>query len=182
VEARTQLRLDDDAWGFNLGAMAFVGPNTRIGLSYRSSVEYDLTGTSVVTGVPFVGTAVNGVAASVKLPDTISWGIAHQASPAWELLGDITYTRWSKIKTVPFIATTSSVLRLQGQPLDTFNLQFKDTYRIGIGANYKWRDDFTWKFGVAYDKSPVKDEFRTTFLPDNDRTWLAVGGKYRMSK
>ena len=182
VEARTQLRLDDDAWGFNLGAMAFVGPNTRIGLSYRSSVEYDLTGTSVVTGVPFVGTAVNGVAASVKLPDTISWGIAHQASPAWELLGDITYTRWSKIKTVPFIATTSSVLRPQGQPLDTFNLQFKDSYRIGIGANYKWRDDFTWKFGVAYDKSPVKDEFRTTFLPDNDRTWLAVGGKYRMSK
>jgi long-chain fatty acid transport protein len=182
VEAKTQLRLDDSAWGFNLGAMVHMAPHTRIGLAYRSGPEYDLTGTSVVTGVPLVGTAVNGVTANIKLPDTLSWSIAHQLAPDWEVLGDITYTRWSRIKAVPIVATTTSVLRAQGQPLDTFNLQFKDSYRIGLGANYRWRDNFTWKFGVAYDMSPVEDPFRTTFLPDNDRTWLAVGGKYRMSK
>lgn len=182
VEAPAQLRLNDDTWGFNLGVLATLSRDTRIGLAYRSAVEYDLTGTSVVTGIPLAGTAANGVAASIRLPDTLSWAIAHQASPRWEILGDISYTWWSKIKSVPVIATTSSVLRAQGQALDTFNLQFKDSYRLGIGVNYKWRDDFTWKFGVAYDRTPVKDAFRTTFLPDQDRTWLGVGGKYRMSK
>lgn len=182
TEAQAQLRLDDSAWGFNVGVLANLGKNTRIGLAYRSAVEYDLTGSLVITGIPLAGTAANGAAASIKLPDTLSWAIAHQAGPRWEWLGDITYTRWSKIKSVPVIATTTSVLRAQGQTLETFNLQFKDSYRIGAGVNYKWREDFTWKLGVAYDKTPVTDAFRTTFLPDEDRMWLAVGGKYRMSR
>ena len=182
AEAQSQLRMDDSGWGFNVGVLANLSKYTRIGLAYRSSVEYDLTGTSVVTGIPLAGTAVNRTAASIKLPDTVSWAIAHQVNPRWELLGDITYTRWSKIKSVPVVATTSSVLRAQGQTLDTFNLQFDDTFRIGVGVNYRLRDDFTLKVGVAYDETPVPDAFRTTFLPDQDRTWLAVGGKYRMSK
>ncbi|HET7596047.1 MAG TPA: OmpP1/FadL family transporter [Burkholderiales bacterium] len=182
VAAPAQLRLDDDAWGYNLGVLASLGKDLRIGLAYRSALEYDLTGTSVVSGIPLAGTAVNGVAANIKLPDTLSWSIAYAATPRWEILGDITYTWWSKIKSVPVVATTTSVLRAQGQILDTFNLQFKDSYRIGVGLNYRWREDFTWKFGIAYDKTPVPDAFRTTFLPDQDRTWVAVGGKYRFSK
>ena len=182
VAAPAQLRLEDDAWGYNLGVLASLGKDLRIGLAYRSALEYDLTGTSTVSGIPLAGTAVNGVAANIKLPDTLSWSIAYAATPRWEILGDITYTWWSKIKSVPVVATTSSVLRAQGQILDTFNLQFKDSYRIGVGLNYRWREDFTWKFGAAYDKTPVPDAFRTTFLPDQDRTWLAVGAKYRVSK
>src|SRR5574338_934235 len=182
VAAPAQLRLDDDAWGYNLGVLASLGKDLRIGLAYRSALEYDLTGTSVVSGIPLAGTAVNGVAANIKLPDTLSWSIAYAATPRWEILGDITYTWWSKIKSVPVVATTSSVLRAQGQILDTFNPQFKDSYRIGVGLNYRWREDFTWKFGIAYDKTPVPDAFRTTFLPDQDRTWLAVGAKYHVSK
>ncbi len=182
VEARSKIKLDDDQWGFNLGALFNVGPSTRIGVSYRSSMDHDLTGTVIVTGVPVVGTTTNAIRTNAEFPDTISWGIAHQLNPAWEILGDITYTRWSKIKAVPVVATTTSALAPAGATLDTFNFQFGDTYRIGIGANWKWRDDFTWKFGAAYDKSPVEDPFRTTFLPDNDRVWLAIGGKYRMSK
>jgi len=34
---------------------------------------------------------------------------------------------------------------------------------------------------VAYDQSPVRDAERTPRLPDNDRTWLAVGVQYRYS-
>lgn len=184
LEAATQLRLDDDSWGWNLGALFTIGTGTRIGITYRSSVEYDLSGTSVVSRLPAAvgGTAANGVTANVKLPDSVSWGIAHPINRAWELLGDITWTNWSKIKAVPFVATTASVLRPVGATLDTFNLQFKDGWRVGVGANWNWRDDFQVKFGVAYDKTPVTDEFRTPFLPDQDRTWLAIGGKYRMSK
>lgn len=182
VESRAHIDIDDNRWGWNVGAMFNLGPSTRIGVSYRSSMDYSLTGSITFTGVPVVGTATQGVRVNAELPDTLSWGIAHRLNPSWEILGDITYTRWSKIKALPLVTTSASVLIPAGVTLDTFNFQFRDTYRIGVGANYKWSDDFMLKFGVAYDKSPVEDAFRTVTLPDNNRTWLAIGGKYQMSK
>lgn len=182
AESRAHLDIDNSRWGFNLGVLVNLGPGTRIGLTYRSAMDHDLDGTITFTSVPVLGTATNGVRANAELPDTLSWAIAHALTPQWELLGDITYTWWSKIKAVPLVTTSGSLIAPAGATLDTFNFQFKDTYRIGIGANYKMRDDFTLKLGVAYDKSPVEDAFRTVTLPDNDRIWLAIGGKYRMSK
>jgi long-chain fatty acid transport protein len=157
--------------------MFILSPATRIGVTYRSRIEHDLKGSAVVSGV-----AAPSVHSTAELPDTISWGIAHQLNPKWEFLGDITFTRWSSIKGVPIVATSTSALGVAGTTLDMFNFQFKDSYRIGAGANWQWRDDFVLKFGVAYDKSPVEDRFRTVVFPDNDRVWLALGGKYRVSK
>jgi long-chain fatty acid transport protein len=183
TESRIALDIDDDSWGYNLGAMFTLGPATRIGVTYRSSIEHDLTGTLSFSNVPVAGTATNGVRLSADLPDTLSVALAHQLNPAWELLADATYTKWSQIKALPLVTTSASlVVPAAGVTVDTFNFQFKDTWRIGVGANWKWRDDLTWKFGVAYDKSPVTDTFRTVTLPDSDRTWVAIGGKYQMSK
>ena len=41
-----------------------------------------------------------------------------------------------------------------------------------------------WKlrFGTAYDKTPVQDQFRTPRLPDESRVWLAVGTQWQFSK
>jgi len=177
VERPSKLELENDGFGFNLGAMFNLSPATRIGLAYRSSVKHDLEGTATVTAV---GSAP--ISTTAKLPDTLTWGIAHQVDPKWQMLGDITITRWSKIKQVPITTTAASPLGVAGRVLDTFAFEFKDTYRIGVGANYQMRNDFMLKLGVAYDKSPVTDQHRTATLPDNDRTWLAIGGKYTASK
>ena len=182
TEGRVSVDIDDDAFGFNLGVMFNLSPSTRIGLSYRSSMDYDLTGTLVI--VPPAGaSSSNNVRLDVELPDTWSVALAHQLNPQWEILADATFTNWSKIKSLPLVTTsTSAIIPVVGFTADTFEFQFKDSYRVGIGANWKWRGDFMWKFGVAYDKSPVEDFYRTVTLPDNDRKWLAVGGKYRMAK
>ncbi len=177
IETLSNLKLEDDSIGFNLGAMFSISPATRIGLSYRSAIEHDLTGTARVTGV---GSAP--ISTSAELPDTLAWGISHQLDSKWQLLGDITFSKWSNIKQVPIRTTAASPLGPSGRLLDTFAFEFKDTYRIGIGANYQMRNDFMLKLGVAYDKSPVTDQHRTVTLPDNDRTWLAIGGKYQASK
>lgn len=181
-DGSTSVKIDDDSFGFNLGVMFNLSPSTRIGLTYRSSMDYNLTGGLSLAGVPLVGSASNSVQLDAELPDTWSIAFAHQLNPQWEILGDVTFTQWSKIKSLPLVTTSASLVFPAGATADTFDFQFKDTYRVGVGANYKWRGDFMWKFGVAYDKSPVEDEFRTVTLPDNDRTWLAFGGKYRMSK
>jgi len=90
------------------------------------------------------------------------------------LLADVTYTRWSKIDTVNVIAAS-------GATLDTLAFKFDDTWRVSVGANYHYSERWTFKAGVAWDQSPVEDQFRTVRLPDNDRTWVAFGAKYNVS-
>ena len=181
TEGDVDLNIDDDSWGWNVGALFNIAPATRVGLAYRSEVEHDFTGPLRVSG-PAGLIAAPSTRLTAELPATLSVGISHQLNPQWELLGDVTWTRWSSIKSLPLIATSASGLGPSGTTLDTFNFQFRDTYRIGVGANWNWRNDTQLKFGVAYDKSPVTDTFRTVTLPDADRIWLAIGVKHRLSK
>ncbi len=170
VEVPSSFDLSDNAWGWNLGATFKPGPDTRIGLSYRSSVSYNLNGPVQVVGA-FSTTGTT----SLRMPDTTSLGLSQKLTDQWQLLADVTYTRWSSVQTIGSTLANSV-------PVLPINARFSDTWRVGVGANYQWTQNFMLKLGVAYDKSPVSDQFRTTILPDNDRTWLAIGGKWQLSK
>lgn len=178
VEGVAKVEGDDDAWGFNLGAMFNLGPNTRIGIAYRSSVNYKIGASVVFSNRPALlaaGLPDGPVTADVKMPASASWSIFHQLDPKWDLLADISWTDWSTIKAL-------DIVRANGVLLATTPLNWKDTWRFSAGANYRYSDAWTWRFGVAYDQSPVPDADRTPRIPDQDRTWLAIGAQYRVSK
>jgi long-chain fatty acid transport protein len=177
----TNLKVDDTSWGWNVGAMITPLKDTRIGVTYRSTVKYTLTGNVVAAGTAPLGPTAAGVTADLKMPDT--WSLAaSQKFGDWQILADYTYTHWSTIKAVPIIATSQFLTSTAGTALDTFNLQFRNTYRAGLGLNWSFRPDLMFKIGAAYDKSPVTDPFRLTFLPDNNRTWGSIGVKWMPAK
>ncbi len=177
---KTKLEADDDGWGWNVGVLFQTGPATRIGMSYRSVIDYALEGdvktTADATGV--VVTAASGPAsADVTFPDSFSLSVAQAASDRLELLGDVTFTRWNEITRVNVVNTTNGTLR------DSLVFDFDDAWRFSVGANYKLNDIWTLKTGVAYDQTPVKSETtRTVRLPDSDRIWLAFGGQRKMGQ
>jgi long-chain fatty acid transport protein len=110
--------------------------------------------------------------------DPTTWFTA--MSRQLELLGDVTWWQWSKINQLPLVRTSGPA---SGATLDTLVLNFRDTWRLSAGANYKLSGPLTLKAGVAYDQSPVRSaDQRTVRLPDNDRYWLSVGLKYAVSK
>ena len=120
---------------------------------------------------------------SVSLPDSASIAISHQLNDNWQLLSDVTWTNWSRIQNVPLILQSARGAIPPGTVADILDLQFRDSWRVGLGANYRWTDNFMLQLGVAYDKTPVPDAaHRAVFLPDSDRTWLALGGKYQINK
>jgi long-chain fatty acid transport protein len=176
IEALQTLQASDNQWGFNLGAMLNLSPNTRLGLTYRSVMSYDLRGNTVIRTLGGATVAAPQVNISVRMPDSYSAALSHKFNDQWQLLGDFTWTNWSSIKDVPVTNVAT------GGALQVLNLQFRDTYRLGVGANYKWNSNLMVKFGLAYDKSPVTDAVRTVALPDSDRTWLSIGGKYRLTQ
>jgi long-chain fatty acid transport protein len=162
----------DTSWGFNAGAVYQPTPNTRLGVSYRSSIKYSVGGTVTVAAVP----ALNGDAnVDIEMPDTFSIALHHRLDSKWTLLGDVTRTGWSKIKELRVVTSN-------GQPPDVTPENFRNTWRVGVGATYRYSDDWSIKTGLAYDQTPVNDTDRTARLPDQNRLWLSFGGQYKLSK
>jgi long-chain fatty acid transport protein len=64
---------------------------------------------------------------------------------------------------------------------DILALDFDNAWRFSVGANYRLSDALMLRAGVAYDQSPVKNaQTRTVRLPDADRTWLALGLRFKV--
>lgn len=189
VEGGNSTSLEGDAWGFNVGVLFELAPATRLGIHYRSSLDYSLKGTTSFTGVPaaFAGvgalaaaTSDGDVKADLKTPASAAFSVAHKVNDRVELLGDVTWTEWSKINQVPLIRTSGAGA---GSTLDTLVFNFDDTWRASFGVNYRYNSPWTLKAGVAYDQAPVPSaQDRTVRLPDNDRYWLSLGATYRMSQ
>lgn len=181
-----KLTLDDDAWGWNVGALFTLSPSTKVGVSYRSAMQYHTTGKIKVTGA---SAALNAGASSdakadIKLPDTFSLAVTQQLSDKWQMLGDLTWTGWDSIPKVDIYRASNTGLGVgNGTIAQTLDTDFKDTWRIGLGANYKLNDTWKLKYGVAYDQTPVKRAAtRLTSLPDNNRVWFSFGTQWMPSK
>jgi long-chain fatty acid transport protein len=181
IEPLATVKASDNSWGYNLGAMFQLAPETRLGVSYRSSIKYHLKGTVAFTDTaglpaPILAAIPDGdVSADIKMPDLASVALQHKLDPRWTLLADVSRTGWSKIKDL-------TIVRDSGTTLSTTPENFKDTWRVGVGAIYRYDDAWSMKMGLAFDQTPVNDTDRTARLPDNNRLWVSFGGQYRLSK
>jgi long-chain fatty acid transport protein len=168
-----KLKADDVGYGFNVGATFQPAASTRIGLHYRSQINYKLDGDASFSLTP----AANGpVTADLKTPASASLSLFQQVGPSIELMADVTWTKWSNLQRLVVV---------RGTPLPaipTLEFQWDDTWRFGVGANYKLNSQTKLRFGLALDQTPTNDQFRTARLPDQDRTWVAFGVQYKPSK
>ncbi len=173
TESLAKLKGDDNAWGYNAGLMFQLTQDTRVGLSYRSRVKFHLEGTQTGPASIYNGSAK----ATLETPDTASLAVSHRLNDRWTLLADYTWTGWSSLQKL-------SPLRKDTGAASTYPLEFnfKDTYRVGIGATYQLNNDWKLRFGTAYDKNPIPDAAsRTMTVPDGDRIWLAMGARWNVS-
>ncbi len=166
-----RLKGDGDGWGYNLGVMWKIQPETRLGFSYRSKIKFDLEGEKIQTG-----TATRSISADLTTPDTASLGLHHQFNDKWALLADYTWTGWSSLDKLEPVYSDGS------RAVAPLRYNFKDTYRVGLGTTYKLNEQWMLRAGTAYDKNPVpSDEYRTMTVPDADRIWLAFGAKWSIT-
>lgn len=170
---------DDWAFGWNAGAIFQISDATRLGVSYRSKVHEKLEGTVSFSNVPAPLAAnpafSNGnVSAKLVTPDSVSLAIYHQIDDKWGMSGDIVWTGWSSFKDL-------TVVRNSGTQVASIPQNWQNAIRIAVGTNYKYNDRIKLRVGIAYDESPVPDEFRTPRIPDSDRIWLSLGGGYKLS-
>lgn len=171
VDARSKTTGNDIGFGYNLGAMFQFTSATRIGLTYRSTVDLKVDGHLAMPGNTIPASV------SVELPNIASIALSHMINDRLQLLGDLTWTGWS---TIPALVVNN---RASGSVLSNERLGLKDSYRAGLGTQYQYSGKLRLRAGVAYDQSPTRNAAdRMVRLPDSDRIWLALGFNQKINE
>jgi len=179
INTDTRVSLDMDAntaYGFNAGLLYKINQELSVGVSYRSSVKMDATGSaSFNPQFPSLNVVDDDVSASLELPATAFVGVAYKVMPNLEFEADYQYIGWSSYKE----------LRIDFKKDPTKNIvsakNYENTFIIRVGGEYTL-DQLQLRAGYLFDRSPVKTEFVEPLLPDANRNGFNIGAGYKFTE
>lgn len=166
----------DDSWsvGYHVGILVKPWHTTRMGLVYFS--RFDPKFTSNVQSTQTLDFANTSKATyELKLPDRINYSLVQNLSKNFDALGEVEWTHWSRLKYMQFNYNSTALPGIQ-------SFYLKNAWRVSVGGNYKATSKLMLKAGVAYDQSPVTNQYRSVLLPDSDRYLLAIGAKIDLNQ
>lgn len=179
-----EIQGDDNGFGYLLGAHFRPTDSVSIGVSYRSEIDYELSGTADWTlqsdaagtlGALQPGLFIDGGAfAELTTPSILNIGATWQATEALMFSATYAQTGWESLREV----------RVQFDNPDPDSVEpfeWKDTYFAAVGAEYKLNEAWKLRGGVAYDETPTSLAHRTPRLPDANRIFYSVGATWTMS-
>jgi len=185
LDGKAKLTADDWSWGYNLGLIFQATDATRVALAYRSKISHHLTGegkfdvpnnAAVQTVAGAIGLTDASISGDVDLPESASFAIHHQVNDKLAIMADASWTRWSRFQELA-ISSPDPANRLNSIKAEKWD----NNMRYGLGLTYAHNDKWTFRGGIAYDESPISDEYRTPRMPGDDRKWIAVGASYKYS-
>ncbi len=197
------------AWMWDINDSARLGVNYRSKISHdlQAEAEWKLeapifsNSTVLPNGATIGNIATGGVRgagypakedASVKIttPESLSVHGMYKINPQWNVFGDVTWTRHSRFNKAEVLWGNGG--RTVADPVNggttksdrtILNPNWRNTYKVALGASYQVSEPLQLRFGWAYDQSPVKNsDLRMSTLPDANRMWFSVGGKYDINK
>lgn len=169
-ESYVTIKGDDWGVGYNLGLIYQMTDSSRLGISYRSKVDLKLDGNARFDGA----LAVNNtdVKTNIITPEIVSFSTFTLLNDKWDLLTDISWTRWSRFKEI-------NITRNDGSSLTNLPQNWGNSLRYSFGANYHLNEAVNLRAGVAYDQEAFGDNDRQVRIPSNSRTWLSVGASWQ---
>lgn len=200
-------------FGWNAGYLfAFNDDKSRVSLSYRSKITQTIKGEfdwdfSDVTGRipnpkdPLSVLSTGAVDARsyieqyvrpdtdsslrITTPEVAIGGIFHQATPKLALMTSVNWTRASRINELRIeaedrIDPDGNIVR-QGDVV--VKTKFRDVFKLGLGANYRFNERWLGRAGVGYEQTPIPNaEARHGSLPDANRRVYSLGLNYLKDK
>lgn len=182
-----QVELDDNVWGFggNLGLLYEFDPGTRVGLTYTSRIKLDFTaqpqwsgtGPLLTAGLVRTGLQNASVDLGITVPQSVNAGIYHEVSPKWALLGSVNWQQWSKFGEVDVgINDINNPVSL------TANRNYKDTWQLAGGAQYRASERIMLSGGIAYDSEFQDSNNIPPAIPANAAWRFGLGAQFEESK
>jgi len=180
------LKLDDNAWGIgaNLGLLYEVNPGTRFGITYNSPVKLNFNAqpqwNDLGPGIRLLLSSRGLLDANVDLGVTVPQGVNasfyHEIDPRWAVLGSVGWQQWSKFGEVDVGVDSNNPVGL------TTKLNFKDTWHVAGGVQYKVSDAWLLNGGIAYDSGFQDNNAVALALPANAAWRFGIGAQKEESK
>jgi len=174
---------DDTGFGFIVGANFRPTDRLAIGLSYRSEIDYELTGpvdwtvpdnvATVFAASPATRVLFQDGTMTAKLttPSVTSLDARYEFTGRFAMMATWNRTGWSSMREVRIDFNNPDPDSVE--PFD-----WRDSDFMSLGGEFRLNDHFTLRAGVGYDETPTPIETRSPRLPDADRTWYSIGGTW----
>lgn len=178
------LEADGNGFNFNVGLLYKPMPDLSLGLSYRHSTKLDLEGDAKFTEMQALQPYFPGGAGStsITLPYNILFGIAYNFIPELTIEADLQYVGWESYDTLDI-----KIDEGPASPLGTLQKgtkaakDWENAFVIRLGGEYRF-DEFSFRAGYIYDKTPQPDKSVEPMLPDANRHEFTLGLGYSLSE
>jgi len=181
-----QLRMDDATWGWgaNVGVLFEPDARTRFGLVWNSQIDLDFSAplefTNLAPGLQKAladrGLLDASASVGIKVPQGVMLSAYAETSDRWALLGSVGWQQWSKFGQVQF-----GIDDVNNPTSVTKNLEYKDTWHVAAGAQYRYSDAWLINFGVAYD-SEFQSGNVSPLMPANSAWRFGAGAQQQLGR
>jgi len=159
----------DWGYGYNFGLKYDISKDLKVGLGYRSKIDYKLKG-NVDVGDNLVASKFK---AKTTTPESMSLGVAYNVNPELQIVADSTWTRWSRLKKLDIIAQNPDLS-------NTTQFNWNDSYLNSVGANYALNKNNLLRTGLAYEKEAINNRNREQRVPSSDKYWISAGLNHKL--
>lgn len=153
-----------EGYGWN-AALISKHNNLSFGLSYRSAVHANASGTATTTN------PATPIELDITFPEMLTIGVNYTFSDAFKFEFDIEHTGWNVYDNLNIRKSTDQ----STLTLSTNNWENTLTYRTS--AQYKI-NKHQILFGYAYDETPQPDAYYSARIPGADRQLFSIGYQY----
>ena len=178
-DGKMEIEASDLTLGFQLGLLYEVTDRTRIGVSYRSENDPELSDRPEFSNLGPLrqqlldqgGVLNQEITLENQFPQIITAGLYHQFTNDVEFTVDVAWIDFSEFG--------FSEVRLGSQSLTTAPTEYEDIWAVSAGVSWPVKDRWKLKFGAVYASSGVEDENRTFALRLDEIWGVGVGAEYQ---
>jgi long-chain fatty acid transport protein len=158
----------DWGYGYNFGLKYDISKDVKIGLGYRSKIDYKLKG-----NVDVNDNLASKFKSKTTTPESMSIGVAYNINSDLQIVADSIWTRWSRLKNLDVVAQNPAL-----NSSTKFN--WNDSFLHSVGANYALNKNNLLRTGLAYEKEAMNDRNREPIVPSSDKYWITAGLNHKL--
>lgn len=145
-----------------------------LGAMYRTKVKQNLNG-RIHAGMEHAARNIfdDDAKGAITLPDSLTAGVSFRPTDDLILEAGIVGTFWSAYDQILIEYSDR-----ESTPTIHNKKDYKDTYRLNLGAEYNLNPNWAVRAGYVFDKSPINKHEMDTLVPVDDRHIASVGAGY----
>ncbi|WP_428041175.1 OmpP1/FadL family transporter [Candidatus Avelusimicrobium fimicolum] len=145
-----------------------------LGAMYRTKVKQNLNG-RIHAGKEHTTRNIfdDDAKGAITLPDSLTAGVSFRPTDDLILEAGIVGTFWSAYDQILIEYSDR-----ESTPTIHNKKDYKDTYRLNLGAEYNLNPNWAVRAGYVFDKSPINKHEMDTLVPVDDRHIASVGAGY----